>query len=143
MRRTLWAEMLSTTFSATNCCANLFSQRPPIRHSHRIFPPGRFPARLIPRAPPVSESQSLLATLTLVPIERTILGAQYAFWKAWRNLSGPMGFQNQNQNQNQNQTLGRDRAASRQSAPGPGKRTRREDHALSHRPQMSSDRATP
>ena len=87
--------------------------------------------------------RSLLATLTLVPIERTILGAQYAFWKAWRNLSGPMGFQNQNQNQNQNQTLGRDRAASRQSAPGPGKRTRREDHALSHRPQMSSDRAIP
>ena len=37
--------------------------------------------------------RSLLATLTLVPIERTILGAQYAFWKAWRNLSGPMGFQ--------------------------------------------------
>src|SRR5690349_13567421 len=26
------------------------------------------------------------------------------------------------------------------SAPVPGKRTRREDHALSHRPQMSSDR---
>src|SRR5580704_1639636 len=32
---------------------------------------------------------------------------QYAFFKAWRNLSGPMGFQNQKQNQNQNQTLGR------------------------------------
>ena len=31
---------------------------------------------------------------------------------------------------NQNQTLGRDRAASRWSAPSPGKRTRREDHAL-------------
>ena len=29
-----------------------------------------------------------------------------------------------------NQTLGRDRAASRRSAPSPGKRTRREDHAL-------------
>src|SRR6266487_3722644 len=29
-----------------------------------------------------------------------------------------------------NQTLGRDRAASRWSAPGPGKRTRREEHAL-------------
>src|SRR6187549_3399417 len=26
------------------------------------------------------------------------------------------------------------------SAPGPGQRTRREDHALSHRPQMSSGR---
>jgi hypothetical protein len=59
---------------------------------------------------------------------------QYAFFKAWRNLSGPMGFQNQNQ------TLGRDRAASRRSAPNPGKRTRREDHAPSHRPQMSSGR---
>ena len=55
-------------------------------------------------------------------------------FKAWRNLSGPMWFQSQNQ------TPGRDRAASRRSAPGPGKRTRREVHALSHRPQMSSDR---
>ena len=60
-------------------------------------------------------------------------GPQYAFLKAWRNLSGPMGFPNQNQ------TLGWDQTASRWSAPGPGKRTRR-DHALSHRPQMSSDR---
>jgi hypothetical protein len=34
----------------------------------------------------------------------------------------------------------RDRAASRRSAPNPGKRTRREDHAPSHRPQMSSGR---
>ena len=61
-------------------------------------------------------------------------GPQYAFLKAWRNLSGPMGFPNQNQ------TLGWEPTASRWSAPGPGKRTRREDHALSHRPQMSSDR---
>ena len=61
-------------------------------------------------------------------------GPQYAFLKAWRNLSGPMGFQNQNQ------TLGWDQTASRWSAPGPGKRTRREDHAPSHRPQMSSGR---
>jgi hypothetical protein len=59
---------------------------------------------------------------------------QYAFLKAWRNLSGPMGFQNQNQ------IPGREPTASRWSAPSPGKRTRREDHALSHRPQMSSDR---
>jgi hypothetical protein len=63
---------------------------------------------------------------------------QYAFWKAWRNLSGPMGFQPQNQSQNQ--TLGRDQTASRRSAPGPGKRTCREDRAPSHRPQMSSGR---
>jgi len=41
---------------------------------------------------------------------------------------------------NQNQTLGWGPTASRWSAPVPGKRTRREDHALSHRPQMSSDR---
>jgi hypothetical protein len=37
-------------------------------------------------------------------------------------------------------TLGWDRAASRWSAPGPGSRTRREDRAPSHRPQMSSGR---
>ena len=55
-------------------------------------------------------------------------------YKAWRNLSGPMWFQNQNQ------TPGRDRAASRRLVPGPGKRTRRKDRAPSHRPQMSSDR---
>ena len=55
-------------------------------------------------------------------------------FKAWRNLSGPMWFQNQNQ------TPGRDRTASRRPAPCPGKGTRREVHALSHRPQMSSDR---
>ena len=61
-------------------------------------------------------------------------GPQYAFLKAWRNLSGPMGFAKQNQ------TLGWEPTASRWSAPGPGKRTRREDHAPSHRPQMSSDR---
>jgi len=64
----------------------------------------------------------------------TILGAQDAFSEAWRNLSGPMWFPNQNQ------TPGRDRAASRRSAPSPGRRTCREDHALAHRPQMSSGR---
>ena len=74
-------------------------------------------------------------------LQRT-LRPQRAFFKAWRNLSGPMGFQNQKQKQKQkqNQTLGRDQTASRWSAPHPGKRTRREDHALSHRPQMSSGR---
>jgi hypothetical protein len=46
----------------------------------------------------------------------------------------------QKQNQKQNQTLRRDQTASRWSAPRPGKRTRREDRAPSHRPQMSSDR---
>ena len=39
-------------------------------------------------------------------------------FKAWRNLSGPMGFQSQSQSQNQNQILGRDPTASRWSAPG-------------------------
>ncbi len=65
---------------------------------------------------------------------------QYAFFKAWRNLSGPMWSQNQNQNQNQTKPWGEADPASRRSAPSPGKRTRREDHALSHRPQMSSGR---
>ena len=70
----------------------------------------------------------------LPQLQRTILGRPVCVFKAWRNLSGPMWFPSQNQ------TLGRDRAASRRSAPGPGKRTRREDHAPSHRPQMSSGR---
>ena len=74
----------------------------------------------------------------LTPVPLNTEAPQYAFWKAWRNLSGPMGFQRQNQLQNQ--TLGRDQTASRWSAPHSGKRTRREDHALSHRPQMSSGR---
>jgi hypothetical protein len=69
-----------------------------------------------------------------------ILAAQYAFSKAWRNLSGPMWSKDQNKNPSQNQALSRDHTASRWSAPSPGKRTRREDHALSHRPQMSSGR---
>ena len=59
---------------------------------------------------------------------------QYAFFKAWRNLSGPMGFKTQNQ------TSAREHTASRRSAPSQGQRTCREDHALSHRPQMSSGR---
>jgi len=41
---------------------------------------------------------------------------------------------------NQNQTLSQDRTASRQFGPSPGKGTRREDRAPSHRPQMSSGR---
>ena len=58
------------------------------------------------------------------------------FLRHVRNLSGPMWFEGQDQTQ----TPGRDRAASRRSAPGPGSRTCREDHAPSHRPQMSSGR---
>jgi hypothetical protein len=44
---------------------------------------------------------------------------------------------------NQNQALDRRRAASRRLGPAQGQRTRREEHAPSHRPQMSSDRAIP
>jgi hypothetical protein len=71
---------------------------------------------------------------TPFPLQRTILRHPVCVFQAWRNLSGPMWFQNQNQ------TLGRDRAASRWTAPSPGKRTRQEDRAPSHRPQMSSGR---
>ena len=71
---------------------------------------------------------------TPFPLQRTILRRPVCVFQAWRNLSGPMWFQNQNQ------TPGRDRAASRWTAPSPGKRTRREDRAPSHRPQMSSGR---
>jgi hypothetical protein len=71
---------------------------------------------------------------TPFPLQRTILRRPVCVFQAWRNLSGPMWFQNQNQ------TPGRDRAASRWTAPCPGKRTRREDRAPSHRPQMSSGR---
>jgi hypothetical protein len=78
--------------------------------------------------------RSLLRHLLPAPINQTTEAPQYAFFKAWRNLSGPMGLQTQNQ------TLGRDPTASRWSAPRPGKGTRREDRAPSHRPQMSSDR---
>ena len=70
---------------------------------------------------------------TRFPQHQILPGPSLGVFQAWRNLSGPMGLKNQNH-------LGRDRAASRWSAPGPGKRTRREDHALSHRPQMSSGR---
>jgi hypothetical protein len=75
---------------------------------------------------------------TRFPQLQMLPGPSVGVFKAWRNLSGPMGFQNRKPNQNQ--PLGRDHTASRWSAPGPGQRTRREDHALSHRPQMSSGR---
>ncbi len=69
-------------------------------------------------------------------------GAPVCVFKAWRNLSGPMWFQIKIKTKNQNKTKpwGEADTASRRSAPSPGKRTRREDHALSHRPQMSSGR---
>jgi hypothetical protein len=61
------------------------------------------------------------------PLQRTILRPPVCVFKEGRNLSVRCG---PNQNQSQNQTLGRGRTASRWSAPSPGKRTRREDHAL-------------
>ena len=70
----------------------------------------------------------------LVPTTAKHTERSVCVFQAWRNLSGPMWFQNQNQ------TPGRDRAAFRRSVPGPGKRTRRKGRAPSHRPQMSSGR---
>jgi hypothetical protein len=98
-----------------------------------------------PRAQPVSRGMSSLWSIcddpfgaTRFPQLQVLPGPSVGVFQAWRNLSGPMGAQPQNQSQNQ--ILGRDHTASRWSAPGPGQRTRREDHALSHRPQMSSGR---
>lgn len=82
---------------------------------------------------PFPATGSLLSMDTAAP--------PYAFSKAWRNLSGPMGSQSQNQSQNlKTKSWGEADPASRRSAPSPGKRTCREDHAPSHRPQMSSGR---
>jgi hypothetical protein len=69
---------------------------------------------------------------TRFPQLQILPGPSAGVFQACRNLSGPMGFQHQ--------PLSRDRAASRRSAPNPSQRTRWEDRALSHRPQMSSDR---
>ena len=69
-----------------------------------------------------------------VPQLPIILGAQDAFFQGMAESFWSDGV-------SQSKTiLGRDHTASRWSAPSPGKRTRREDHALSHRPQMSSGR---
>jgi hypothetical protein len=92
-----------------------------------------------PHARPVSRGMSSLWSIcddpfraTRFPQRRKLPGPSVGVFQAWRNLSGPMW--------SQNQTPGRGRAASRWSAPSPGRRTRREDHALTHRPQMSSGR---
>ena len=71
---------------------------------------------------------------TRFPQFRILPGPAAGVFKAWRNLSGPMW------SPHKNQTPGQDRTASRWSALSPGRRTRREDHALTHRPQMSSGR---
>ncbi len=85
----------------------------------------------------ISSRSGEFATIPSPPFllpRATVASAQDAFFKAWRNLSGPIW------SEHQNQTPGRSRAASRWSAPSPGSRTCREDHAPSHRPQMSSGR---
>jgi hypothetical protein len=65
-----------------------------------------------------------------------IPGTQYAFFRHLGIYLVRCGFKVKTKNQ----TLGWGRAASRWSAPSPGSRTCREDHAPSHRPQMSSGR---
>jgi hypothetical protein len=98
--------------------------------------PGNSPHdRLVSRVISSSLKESLRRSLRRhsVPL-LGILRPSVCVFQAWRNLSGPMGLAKPNQ------TLGRDQTASRRSAPSPGKRTRREEHAPSHRPQMSSGR---
>jgi hypothetical protein len=67
----------------------------------------------------------------------TILGAQYAFLRHGGIYLVRCG---QLKTKNQTKPWGGRRAASRWSAPSPGSRTCRKDHAPSHRPQMSSGR---
>ena len=67
-----------------------------------------------------------------------ILGAQYAFLR--HGGIYPVRWGSKTKIKNKTKSWVGDHTASRWSAPSPGKRTRREDHALSHRPQMSSDR---
>ena len=81
---------------------------------------------------PRSIGDDAFRTTRFPPHSGILPGPSVGVFKAWRNLSGPMGYQNQ--------TLARDPTASRRSAPSQGQRTRREDRAPSHRPQMSSGR---
>src|SRR5579872_407474 len=101
--------------------------------------PGSSPHdRLVNRVISSSLKESLRRSLPrhCFPHLQTILGAQYAFLRHVGIYLVRCGFKIEIQNQ----TLGRGRAASRWSAPSPGSRTCREDHAPSHRPQMSSGR---
>jgi hypothetical protein len=72
------------------------------------------------------------------PATIIILGAQDAFSRhgGIYLVRWSLNFKNQSQNQ----ILSWDHTASRWSAPSSGKRTRREEHVRSHRPQMSSGR---
>ena len=94
--------------------------------------------RLVSRVISSSLKESLRRSLPrhCLPHLQTILSAQYAFLRHGGIYLVRCGFKTKPQNQ----TLGWDRAASRWSAPSPGSRTCREDHAPSHRPQMSSGR---
>ena len=104
--------------------------------------------RPIPGNPPHDRSVSRVISSSLkeglrrslprhcFPQLQTILGAQYAFLRHVGIYLVRCGFKIKIQNQ----TLGWGRAASRWSAPSPGSRTRREDRAPTHRPQMSSGR---
>ena len=92
--------------------------------------------RLVSRVTFLSLKESLRRSLPrhCFPHLQRILGAQYAFLRHVGIYLVRCGFKPKNQ------TLGRGCAASRWSAPSPGSRTCREDHAPSHRPQMSSGR---
>jgi hypothetical protein len=101
--------------------------------------PGSSPHdRLVSRVISSSLEESLRRSLPrhCFPPLQTILGAQYAFLRYVGIYLVRCGFTIKTKNQ----TLGWGRAASRWSAPSPGSKTCREDHAPSHRPQMSSDR---
>ena len=101
--------------------------------------PGSSPHdRLVSRVISSSLKESLRRSLPrhCFPHLQTILGAQYAFLRHVGIYLVRCGFKIKTKNQ----TPGWGRAASRWSAPSPGSRTCREDHAPSHRPQMSSGR---
>ena len=101
--------------------------------------PGNSPHdRLVSRGISSSLKESLRRSLSrhCFPQRQRTLGAQCAFSRHVGIYLVRCGLKTKNKNQ----TLGWDRAASRWSAPSPGSRTCREDHAPSHRPQMSSDR---
>ncbi len=113
----------------------------PIRRKWREGKSSPYTGKLSARPagkPYLFAKQSLRRSLPrhlFAPLQRTNTEApQYAFFKAWRNLSGPMWSKPNNPNPGVGPT------ASRWSAPSPGSRTCREDHVPSHRPQMSSGR---
>src|SRR5260221_4897602 len=82
--------------------------------------------------------QGEFATIPFPPLasrsHKNTEAPQYAFSEAWRNLSGPMEFQKTKPNPEPKPN----RLPPVRLSPGKG--TRREDHAPSHRPQMSSGR---